>query len=519
MVVSTAQTNMGLQWFALPCSRMYLRGPVELEGSTMTNGIGKLALLTGCAAILLVLVFVMVADAATKNPPPPSTSSTFATVYNVPNSFSAAESISRASGGGFVVGAVCDAGSTTPTCNGPATVLRVDSSGNVQSQTQYSYANASLSTAMNIIRATSDGGAIFAGQPQSGCPTENMTRCAAIVKVDSTGKVQWANDLQFADSNPVTWPFDIQQTTDGGFVLVGYAFAPSSIYNPWIAKLSSTGQIQWMHLLVDPNSDYSAAYSVQQTADGGYLVGGQVSYVVTSSYTQSEIVLFRLDSTGNMVWQRNYATGLDAYLQYMELTSDGGAIVGATVYTNPGSTPTFSVLLLKVDSTGKSQFARTVLPMGDIDPYSLTITGVQQTSDGGYAFSGYYFQNTVYTERAWLVKTDSSGKVQWNKIYGPDVQYSNRYFYSFQQTSDGGFIAAGSTNEFDNSNGSIWLVKTDSSGSISSCTDVQNDSATTGPIAVTVSTGHLSAVNDSASYVADRLIRSSAPLATTNECW
>jgi hypothetical protein len=203
----------------------------------------------------------------------------------------------------------------------------------------------------------------------------------------------------------------------------------------------------------------------------------------------------------------------------MELTSDGGAIVGATVYTNPGSTPTFSVLLLKVDSSGNSQFARTVLPTGDIDPYSLSITGVQQTSDGGYAFSGYYFQNTVYTERAWLVKTDSSGNVQWNKIYGPDVEYSDRYFYSFQQTSDGGFIAAGTTNEFDNGNGSIWLVKADSSGNISSCTDVQNDSATTGPIAVTVSNGHLSAVKDSFSYVADRLILSSAPLAATNECW
>jgi hypothetical protein len=484
----------------------------------MTKGIRKLALLTGSMAILLVLVFVMVADAATKNPPPPSTSSTFATVYNVPNGFSAAESISQASSGGFVVGALCDAGSTTPTCNGPATVLRVDSSGNIQSQRQYSYENASLSTALNIIKATSDGGAIFAGQPQSGCPAENMTRCAAIVKVDSTGKVQWARDLQFADSSAVTWPFDIQQTTDGGFVLVGYAFAPSSIYNPWIAKLSSTGQIQWMHLLVDPNSDYSAAYSVQQTADGGYLVGGQVSYVVTDSYTKSEIVLFKLDSTGKMVWQRNYVTGLDTYLQYMEVTSDGGAIVAGTVYTTPGSTPTSSVLLLKVDSSGNSQFARTFLPTGDIDVYSLTVTGVQQTSDGGYAFSGYYFNYTVYTNRAWMVKTDSSGKVQWNKIYGPDVEYSDRYFYSFQQTSDGGFIAAGTTNEFDNGNGSIWLVKTDSSGNISGCTDVQNDSATTASVAVTVSNGNLSTVSDGFSYVADSLILSTAPLKATQEC-
>jgi hypothetical protein len=215
--------------------------------------------------------------------PPPSTGSSFATAYNVPYSYSVAESISQASSGGFVVGAVCDeAANTSPNCNGHATVLRVDSSGTIQSQTQYSYGNGPQSTALNIIKATSDGGAIFAGQPQFGCPAQNLNSCGAIVKVDSTGNVQWANDLLFATnaqpySSPATWPFDIQQTTDGGFVLVGYAIAPGENYNPWIAKLSSTGQLQWTHVFADPNSQYSAAYSVRQTADGGYIVGGEVS--------------------------------------------------------------------------------------------------------------------------------------------------------------------------------------------------------------------------------------------------
>ena len=452
-------------------------------------------------------------------PPPPSTGSSFARAYSVPYSYSVAESISQASSGGFVVGAVCDeAANTTPNCNGHATVLRVDSSGTIQFQTQYSYRNGSQSTALNIIKATSDGGAIFAGQPQFGCPAQNLKSCGAIVKVDSTGRVQWAHDLLFATSysSPVTWPFDIEQTTDGGFVLVGYAEAPASIYNPWIAKLSSTGQLQWTHVLVDPNSQYSAAYSVRQTADGGYIVGGQVSYVVSPSYTESEITVFKLDSTGTLVWQRDYAAGVDAYLQSLALTSDGGAIVGGTVSTEAGNTYTSSVLLLKLDSTGNAQFAKTILPSGNIS--DLNLVGVQQTADGGYAFAGYYFQNTVYTERAWLVKTDSAGNVQWNKIYGPDVQYSDRYFHAFQQASDGGFIAAGSTNQFNGGDNSIWLVKTDSNGNISRCADVHNDSAATSSMAVTVSNGDLSAVKDGFSYVADSLILSNAPLAATREC-
>jgi len=458
-------------------------------------------------------------SAAKSSPPPPSSASTFATAYSVPYSYSVAESISQASSGGFVVGAICDAAAaTTPNCNGPATVLRVDSSGSIQSQTQYSYGNGPQSTALNVLKATSDGGAIFAGQPQFGCPAQNLN-CGLIVKVDSTGTVQWAKDLLFGTSysSPVTWPFDIQQTTDGGFVLVGYADAPGDTYNPWIAKLSSTGQLQWTHVFADPNSYYSAAYSVRQTADGGYIVGGEVSYAVTPSYTESEITVFKLNSTGTLVWQRNYAVGEDAYFQSLALTSDGGAIVSGTVDTQTPTTYTSSILLLKLDSTGNAQFARTILPSGDIS--DLNIAGAQQTTDGGYAFAGYYFQNTVYTERAWLVKTDSAGNVQWNKIYGPDVEYSDRYFHSFQQTSDGGFIAAGSTNQFNGGNNSLWLVKTDSNGNISSCTDVHNDSAATGAMAVTVSNGDLSAVKDGFSYVADSsLILSSAPLAATNEC-
>jgi hypothetical protein len=480
-------------------------------------------------AILLVPVLMMipavarVAAAKPPPPPPPSTGSSFASAYSVPYSYSVAESISQASSGGFVVGALCSAAAvTTPNCNGPATVLRVDSSGNIQSQTQYSYGIGPHSTALNIIKATSDGGAIYAGGPQAGCPAQNLNSCTAIVKVDSTGKVQWANDLLFATSatpysSPSTSTFDIQQTSDGGFVLVGNAIAPSENDNPWIAKLSSTGQVQWTHVFAGPNNESGYGLSVRQTSDGGFIVGGEVNYVVSSSYTESEIAVFKLDSTGALVWQRNYAAGTEVYFDSLALTSDGGFIVSASVDQQQTSTSyTSSVLLLKLDSTGNTQFAQTILPSGSIS--DLNIAGVQQTADGGYAFAGYYFQNTVYTERAWLVKTDSAGKVQWNKIYGPDVQYADRYLHSFQQTSDGGFIAAGSTNQFNGGDNSIWLVKTDSNGNISNCADVHNDSAATGSIAVTVSNGDLSAVKDGFSYVADSFILSSAPLAATKEC-
>ena len=45
----------------------------------------------------------------------------------------------------------------------------------------------------------------------------------------------------------------------------------------------------------------------------------------------SKITVFKLDSTGTLVWQRDYAAGVDAYFQFLALTSDGGAIVSGTV--------------------------------------------------------------------------------------------------------------------------------------------------------------------------------------------
>ena len=238
------------------------------------------------------------------------------------------------------------------------------------------------------------------------------------------------------------------------------------------------------------------------------MVAGEIYY--------NQILVFKLDSTGTLVWQHVYAIGTDSYAQTLGLTSDGGFILGGLVSISTATSYSSSVLLLKLDSTGSPQFAETYAPSGSIS--DLAITGAQQTSDGGYAFSGYYFQNTVYDERAWLVKTDSTGKVQWDRTYGADVQYSSRKFYSFQQTSDGGFIAAGSTNQFSGGDSSLWLVKTDSNGNIAGCNDVQTRSDVSGSVSVIVSISDMKATPDSFTYVADTLSSLPGPLKATKEC-
>src|SRR2546428_11601865 len=98
--------------------------------------------------------------------PAPSNSTNWAKPYAFQYDYSAAYSVRQMSNGGFTVGGSCESGTAPATCNGYATVIRVDSSGNLQSQTEYSYPGHPESTALNLIRPTSDGGALIPHQPQ-----------------------------------------------------------------------------------------------------------------------------------------------------------------------------------------------------------------------------------------------------------------------------------------------------------------------------------------------------------------
>mgnify|MGYP006137324901 CR=1 FL=1 len=140
----------------------------------------------------------------------------------------------------------------------------------------------------------------------------------------------------------------------------------------------------------------------------------------------------------------------------IELTADSGFImVGATSSFGNGNS---DIYLVKVDSNIKYQWSRAIghfhLEFGH---------AVKQTKDGGYVICGYSNSKGNGSYDGYLVRTDDTGSVVWEKYYGG---FDWDKFYDVELTPDGGFMLVGETNSFGAGDADAWIVKTDSLGNL-----------------------------------------------------
>jgi len=198
-------------------------------------------------------------------------------------------------------------------------------------------------------------------------------------------------------------------------------------------------------------TSYDYAYSVQQTSDGGYIVAGG-----TISFGAGDIFLIKTDMNGNKIWAKTYGGTSDDTASSVQQTSDGGYIVVG--YTRSFGAGDFDIFLIKTDANGNVQWAKTYGGKSFEEAFS-----VQQTSDGGYILAGRTYSFGAGGYDVLLIKTDANGNIQWAKTYGGA---NHDWTYSVQQTSDGGYIVAGYTASFGAGWGDIFLIKTDANGNI-----------------------------------------------------
>jgi predicted secreted protein len=302
------------------------------------------------------------------------------------------------------------------------------------------YGGTNYERALSVV-ATGDGGYALAGYTNSfGAGSNDFW----LVKTDSAGNMLWNKTYGGTGDDEA---YSLVQTGDGGYALAGYtnSFGAGG-YDFWLVKTDATGNMQW-NKTYGGTGDDEGGFLVQ-TADGGYALTG-----LTTSFGAgiADFWLVKTNASGNMQWNKTYGgTGADDPSMLVQ-TGDGGyALIGITNSFGAGG---WDFWLVKTNATGNMQWNKTYGGTGDEVANCLV-----QTADGGYALTGLTTSFGAGIADFWLVKTDASGNMQWNKTYGGT---GDDEAYSLIQTRDGGYALAGYTNSFGAGGYDFWLVKTD----------------------------------------------------------
>lgn len=304
----------------------------------------------------------------------------------------------------------------------------------------------------NAVQQTSDGGYIVAGNSMSndGDVTGNHGGGDYwIVKLNPAGGIQWQKTLGGSNVDDAQ---SIRQTTDGGYIIAGSSNSGDGDisgnhgnYDYWIVKLDSNGNMQWQKSLGGSSSEQ--VNSVQQTFDGGYIIAGTTVSTdgdITVSYGNNDFWVVKLDSGGNMQWQKTLGNIGDNIGYYAQQTFDGGYIAVGTSFNSSNlesGLPDYWVI--KLSNNGTIEWDKYF--GGSFHDNAITI---RQTPEWDYIVAGWTASNNGQVTNHhgnldyWIIKLDSSGNLKWEKtLGGPDFDYLT----ALELTADNGYIVSGST--------------------------------------------------------------------------
>lgn len=295
------------------------------------------------------------------------------------------------------------------------------------------------------VRQTNDMGYIVVGNTSS---FGNGGYDVYLIRTDMNGEMLWSKTYGGTSDD---YGYDVKQTTDGGFILTGKTLNFSAInHDVYLIKTNGDGDLLWTRTFGKDGDDY--CYTVQQTKDGGFILGGKRG--TTGFY------LIKTSSAGDSLWTKALYIGTPSHLHNiysLQQTSDDGFIIAGTTYD-----AAVDIFLAKTSVDGTVQWSKTI--SGGSHDYALS---VRQTADGGYIIGGWTMSFPVGSYHSLLVRTNSNGEMIWAKTYLGGG--SSPIGYSVQQTADGGFVLLGSTTGFGAGLWDMYLVKTDQNGNSGDC--------------------------------------------------
>ena len=324
-----------------------------------------------------------------------------------------------------------------------ALLIKIDHTGKEMWKRDYTFSSVDR---LNMVKELQDGSLVAAGFTMS---STNYSKDIFVIKTDAQGNLEWQRSYGDAQDETAN---SIDISIGGGFIISGEVINENTGFSLcYLIKIDNEGELDWSNTFGGSQNDNGL--SVISTNDAGFAITGMTRSLGDSN---GDVWLIKVNSNGEMEWERTYGGDDTEYGRTIQQTVDGGYII-------IGQIESFALgyndaYLIKTDSQGNEIWSQTFGGQGTDQGRQVV-----NTLDEGYLISGYTDSfGTLGGFNFWLVKANSLGELEWQRFYGK--QGDDRGLSGIQ-TSDGGYAIAGYTNSGTSSGSDILFIKTDDNGS------------------------------------------------------
>ncbi len=262
-----------------------------------------------------------------------------------------------------------------------------------------------------------------------------------LFKIDVSGNIIWQQIIRI-EGEAGSDGYYVLETSDGGYILAGRIFSPTTDVNAIIIRLNASREIVWQKTITSESTTATeTAFTAIETPDGGFLLSAETNFFGHGDY---DSILYKLTNSGEIVWEKLYRGG--TFERMIVLPDDSIILGGGTVGYGAGGNDAW---VMNINLNGdiiwqKSYGGINAEYLADIklttDNYLLILANTN--TFGGQNFAGL------------VIKIDLTGNVIWQKVIGD--WYGDDQVSSILELTDGNYLIAGDlSSAFDN--GGAWL--------------------------------------------------------------